>query len=155
MRASLVLGLGGTGSWVAAHMKQRMLTDQRWGRFGTDPEAPSRPNYDAIDLNALPVWVRAVDIDAENRPVLGRLTLEPGVEDIRLESPVGQAIEHFKSLKPGQASVYPTIERWLPADEIQQLQVPEATKFMQTGAGQIRQLAGLRSSSTWPTRTSY
>ena len=30
MLASLVVGLGGTGSWVVAHLKERLVDDARW-----------------------------------------------------------------------------------------------------------------------------
>jgi Tubulin like len=143
MRASLILGLGGTGSWTCLYLKQRLLNDQRWSRLDADAQAMTRSDYGQLDAGNFPVWLRAVDIDAENRPVVASLTLDGGTEDITLESPAGDMINYLGGLRDDEKSVYPTIEQWLPRREAAQLQLPEAARFMRTGAGQIRQFGRL------------
>jgi hypothetical protein len=136
MRASLIIGLGGTGSWTNLYLKHRLLTDQRWHLLGQDRQAARTPQYDELGWN---VWLQAVDVDRENRPTFAGLRLSE-VEDIAIEAKIGNTIEHLKKERsPGKPGPYPTIERWLRREEAQQLKVSEAAKFMTNGAGQIRQ----------------
>jgi hypothetical protein len=135
MRPSFVIGLGGTGSWTNLYVKRRLLTDHRWRLLGQDPQAGATSAYDEPDWD---VWLRAVDVDKENRPVFSQLRLD-GTEDIGIGADVGDTIEHLKNTPPDRPSPYPTIEAWLRREEAERLDIGEAAKFMTTGAGQIRQ----------------
>jgi hypothetical protein len=136
MRPSLVVGLGGTGSWAAAYLKQRLIADQRWVLLGENPEAMATPGYDA---HPYPVQLQVVDVDKINRPTVGGVQLDGLTEDLGLDAPVGEAIQHLRNLRPNEESGYRSIESWLPRAEAAKLEVNEAMTFMTSGAGQIRQ----------------
>jgi hypothetical protein len=136
MRPSLVVGLGGTGSWAAAYLKQRLIADQRWVLLGEDPEAMATPGYDA---HTYPVQLQVVDVDKINRPTVAGVQLDALTEDLGLDAPVGEAIQHIRNLRPNEPSGYRSIETWLTQEEATKLEVNEAMTFMTSGAGQIRQ----------------
>lgn len=139
MLPALVIGLGGTGSWVAAHLKRLLVNDARYAELGRSPDALARPEY---NRHTWPVDLKALDVDKKLRPVVGDTTLATAVEDISLAAPIGQMIEDIQqSERPEDA--YPTVQQWLPQKEAASFTLLEATKFMAEGAGQIRQFGRL------------
>lgn len=136
MRSSLVVGLGGTGSFAVAQLKSRLITDNRWILLGSDRNAVGSPEYQRHDY---PVQLLALDVDKINRPSVGGIRLDRMTEDLPLDAPVGETIAALRHAPEGQRSAYPSIETWLPRAEASTLEVNEATTFMTSGAGQIRQ----------------
>jgi len=136
MRSSLVVGLGGTGSFAVAELKSRLITDNRWSLLGSDLEAVGSPEY---QRHRYPVQLLALDVDKIHRPSVGGIRLDRMTEDLTLDAPVGKIINSLRQTPEGQRSAYPSIETWLTRDEASKLEVNEATTFMTSGAGQIRQ----------------
>ena len=135
MLATLVVGLGGTGSWALTHLKQRLLTDQRWGLLGANPGAIGTPGYDTYSG---PVVLRALDVDRKNRPrSLEGLVLDPTAEDLAISGPIGRVIEEIQRADES-ARTWPTIQQWLPRSEALTFELGDATRFMVEGAA-IRQ----------------
>jgi hypothetical protein len=132
MLPTLVIGLGGTGSWATAYLKQRLLSDSHWGLLEGGPSAITRADY---DRNPWPVELKAIDVDRKRRPVVGGLKLEKAVEDIQLTAPVGKTITDIANI-PG---AYPTIQKWMPREEAKGYDINEAALYMTEGLGQIRQ----------------
>lgn len=133
MLPTLVVGLGGTGSWALAYLKRRLLVDSHWQKLAEGPSVIAREDY---DRNPWPVELKAIDVDRKRRPSLGALKLEGQVEDILLTAPVGSTITDIASGRSG----YTTIETWLPPNEAKEhYNINEASKFMTEGLGQIRQ----------------
>ena len=132
MLPTLVVGLGGTGSWAIAHFKKRLLSDRHWGLLEAGPAAITRADY---DRNAWPVELKAIDVDRKQRPALGSLKLDKAVEDIQLTAPVGKTITDIASIP----NAYPTIQRWMSSEEAKGYDINEATLYMTEGLGQIRQ----------------
>lgn len=136
MLASLVVGLGGTGSWVVAHLKERLVDDARWrlldgdlAKFGTD-EYMSPPS---------PVLLRAVDVDQQKRPNVRGLVLDRTLEDVSISGPVGETLEAIQRSTDDRNPPHPTIQAWLPQDLAKEIAIGDALKFQTTGAGQVRQ----------------
>ncbi|GAB3853605.1 FtsZ/tubulin family protein [Dactylosporangium cerinum] len=131
MRPTLVVGLGGTGSWAVAHLKQRLLTEQRWRDLPT-PGAPQQERFDG------PVLLRTVDVDRTDRPLVGRTRLETDVEDLFLSAPLAPVIDQLRSDPAGAAEMYPTIASWFGRSDAQQVRSDDAMSLMTTGARQVR-----------------
>ncbi|MFF5232344.1 tubulin-like doman-containing protein [Dactylosporangium sp. NPDC000521] len=131
MRPTLVVGLGGTGSWAVAHLKRRLLTEQRWRELAT-PGAPVRERFEG------PVLLRAVDVDRTDRPLVGRTQLETDVEDLFLSAQVAPVIDQLRDDAAGAADMYTTIVPWFGRHDAQQVRSDDAMSFMTTGAGQVR-----------------
>jgi hypothetical protein len=132
MLPTLVVGLGGTGSWAIAYLKQRLLTDSHWGLLEGGPKAITRDDY---DRNPWPVELKAIDVDRKSRPALGNLKLQTAIEDIQLTAPVGKTITDIASIP----NAYPTIQKWMSREEAAEYDINEATLYMTEGLGQIRQ----------------
>lgn len=133
MRPALIVGLGGTGSWAGAYLKRRLLTDHRYRLLADDTAAATTDAYNTVPFE---VWIQAADVDKTHRPNVAGVTLDR-TEEVPLAAGVGDALKHIKGDDAQRA--FPTIEAWLPRDEAKQLELGDATDFMSTGAGQIRQ----------------
>lgn len=141
MRKALVIGLGGTGSWALTHLKQRMLADARFARIaagGVDVIGESAYG----DLNE--AWVsplRAVDVDAGNRPSVGQgVKLTAGREDVIAGAPVGEALVNIQDEPDGSPkAAFAEIREWFSKEEADQYTATQAIMFMTQGLGQIRQ----------------
>jgi len=132
MRPTLVIGLGGTGSWATTYVKQRMATERRWAEL--DGGAAADPP---------PLLLRTLDVDRGERPEVGAVTLEPNVEDLFLSAPVGDVVDKFRNDPHGAAVAYPTIATWFGEQDARQVKPDDAMAFMTTGAGQVRSFGRL------------
>jgi hypothetical protein len=135
MLATLVVGLGGTGSWTLAHLKQRLLNDQRWEALGRGIDVAGRTAY---DTNRGPVQLRALDVDRNSRPTTPTgVTLAPGTEDLSLAAPIGRIVADIQE-SDDERRAWPTVQAWLPKDEALKFELVDAVRFMTEGAA-IRQ----------------
>jgi hypothetical protein len=134
MRPTLVVGLGGTGSWAVAHLKRRLLTEQRWRDLSRSSAAPLVPG-DRFEGSIL---LRTVDVDRTERPAVGPTRLEVDVEDLFLSAPVAPVIDQLRKDPAGARDMYPTIVPWFGQQDAQQVRSDDAMSFMTTGAGQVR-----------------
>ncbi|MDQ2879849.1 MAG: tubulin-like doman-containing protein [Actinomycetota bacterium] len=136
MRPALVVGLGGTGSFAVTELKARLIADDHWALLGGDLESVGLPEHQGHHFS---VQVLALDVDKINRPSVGKVQLDSRTEDLALHAPVGETIMYLRRAPEGGRKAYASIETWLPRAEASKLEVNEATTFMTSGAGQIRQ----------------
>jgi hypothetical protein len=134
VRPTLVVGLGGTGSWAVTYLKQRLVVEQRWRNIESGSVRPtgSAARYD------WPVLVRALDVDRQDRPEVDSVRLETNVEDLFLSAPVGEVVDKIRCDPDGAREAYPTITEWFGPQDAQQIKPDDAMAFMTTGAGQVR-----------------
>ena len=139
MLPALVIGLGGTGSAAAVHLKARLATEQRWQDLLRDPSAAERSGrpYD------WPILLRALDVDRRNRPRVDGTALDQDVEDLYLNGAIGGIIDKIRQGREVGEAFYPTVVPWFGPDDAAQIRNDDATKFLAEGAGQIRSFGRL------------
>lgn len=140
MRKSLVIGLGGTGSWVCDHLKDRLVQDARYVRVAKEGVGVvTDPRYGRAEVPS--VAIRAFDVDQGARPGVGEgVQLLPGSEDRYVEAPIGQVLQHLKDVPDDDPqATYHEIRGWLSHDRARNYQVLSAMQFLQTGLGEVRQ----------------
>lgn len=136
MRNAIVIGVGGTGSWVLTHLKRRLLTEHRYQQLAQGTDVMNDPDYNA---HHWPVISRALDIDANERPMVDGVRLAPKVEDITITAPFGMVVDDFRdSSAAGRETSFPTIATWLSPEEVGRWTILERLKDLDQ-AGQVRQ----------------
>ncbi|MBB2946856.1 hypothetical protein FB565_006624 [Actinoplanes lutulentus] len=140
MLPALVIGLGGTGSAAAAHLKARLTTEQRWQDLRHDPSAPARVDGKPYDW---PILLRALDVDRRNRPRVDGVTLDENVEDLYLNGSIGGMIDKIRQGREVAEAFYPTVVPWFSPEDARRIRDDEALSFLVEGAGQIRSFGRL------------
>lgn len=140
MLPALVIGLGGTGSAAAAHLKARLATEQRWQDLTRDPAAPERTDGKRYDW---PIQLRALDVDRRNRPRVDGISLDEDVEDLYLNGSIGGMIDKIRQGRDVAEAFYPTVLPWFGPEDARRIRDDEALKFLVEGAGQIRSFGRL------------
>ncbi|MGC4806433.1 tubulin-like doman-containing protein [Micromonospora sp. DT233] len=137
---ALVIGLGGTGSAAAAHLKYRLATEQRWQDLRHDPGAPERAEGHVHDW---PVLLRALDVDRRTRPRVDGMSLDVDTEDLYLDGSIGSMINKIRQGREVAEQFYPTVVPWFGPQDARQIRDDEALSFLVEGAGQIRSFGRL------------
>ncbi|GAA4609038.1 hypothetical protein BJY16_007135 [Actinoplanes octamycinicus] len=140
MLPALVIGLGGTGSAAAAHLKARLATEQRWQDLDRDASAPARGDSRPYDW---PILLRALDVDRRNRPRVDGLSLDADVEDLYLNGSIGGMIDKIRQGRETAEAFYPTVVPWFGPEDARRIRDDEALDFLSEGAGQIRSFGRL------------
>ncbi|WP_229075931.1 tubulin-like doman-containing protein [Actinoplanes sp. DH11] len=140
MLPALVIGLGGTGSAAAAHLKARLTTEQRWQDLMHDPAAPARTDGRPYDW---PILLRALDVDRRNRPRVDGVSLDANVEDLYLNGSIGGMIDKIRQGRETAEAFYPTVVPWFSPEDARRIRDDEALSFLVEGAGQIRSFGRL------------
>ncbi|TDC67005.1 hypothetical protein E1258_01165 [Micromonospora sp. KC207] len=137
---ALVIGLGGTGSIAAAHLKHRLATEQRWQDLRRDPGAPERTAGRPYDW---PVLLRALDVDRRTRPQVDGVSLDVDTEDLYLDGSVRSMIDKVRQGRDVAQEFYPTVVPWFGPEDAREIRDDEALSFLVEGAGQIRSFGRL------------
>ncbi|MEU8053004.1 tubulin-like doman-containing protein [Micromonospora haikouensis] len=140
MLPALVIGLGGTGSIAAAHLKHRLAVEQRWQDLRRDPGAPERTQGRPYDW---PVLLRALDVDRRTRPQVDGVSLDADTEDLYLDGSVRSMIDKVRQGRDVAREFYPTVVPWFGPQDAREIRDDEALSFLVEGAGQIRSFGRL------------
>ena len=128
-RSALVIGLGGTGQWIATYLKKDLLESNN----GALPPNVRLLSFDTMLQQEASV---AQMSNEEEKIEVGSVQLEPGTEFIPLADDVYELAEQVRDGQLNQIGTWFAAKRWL-AD------LPRANFILKNGAGQLRQFGRL------------